>query len=275
MSAPLRVRFAPGDLLRARDLDADVGGEALHRARHVRAAHRTWGVAIGLGVTRCADGSAVIVGPGLGYDRRGREIVVGRPVVVPAVDRPEGSVVDLVAEAGRCGASLRWQDVAEPLGEGIVLARAEAGRGVLGALDASVAIAARPLAGGHVGSGALDVELAVGVFARATVDTSSGGFTATPTYVVTLGPAEDDGDAPLGNARDVAGPFLDVHDESPTGFALDVRFGVRIPAGGGAGLDLAAVAAARLGAAGAVTVRVTWVGVQSPERCDVDEPTRT
>jgi hypothetical protein len=256
-----RVRFATGDLLRARDLDADVAAEAHHRARHVRAAHRVWGVVIGLDVGLAAQGAAAVVGPGLAYDACGRELLSGGRRRLRAPRRASGSAVELVLADGRCGVELRWRDAGAPPREGVVLAGATVVGGALTSLDRSVRRTARPLAGGCVGRGVFDAELALGVFGTLTVDTSAAGFTSTPRYVATLVERPETGFAALGPAwRRVRGPFLAVHDEARESFAVDVRLAVRSAGRGTPELDSANLP-------DQLDVSIAWMGVEPPERC--------
>lgn len=273
-SALLRVGFAQDDLVRTRDLAADVAAEALHRERHVRAAHRTWGVVLGLRVALGASGSAVVVTPGFALDACGREILIGRPGTLRAPQRAEGTRVELVAEADACFPGLRWRDVGQPPGAGVVLARATAtSGGALVDLDPGVRPSARPLVGGRVGSGTAELDLPVKPLAQVAVDTSAAGFATTPRYVVTLEEPPDTGYAALGDAWSrIGGPFLDVHDETPSGFELDVRLAFRSspvdrlrPRDG----PRRATSASRARA----TVRATWLGVEVPERCEPNEYT--
>jgi hypothetical protein len=250
----IRVRYAQDDLLRARDLDADVAAEALHRARHVRAAHGTWGIAAGFDVTLLKDRPAAAVEPGLAYDACGGEIVSGRRRFVPAPAGASASVVELTVAAGQCGTRLWWRDPGAPLGDGVPLARARVGKGMLTALDLTVRRGARPLVGGRAGSGSFEIELTTEQSSSVAVDTSSFGFRTIPAYVITLAEGSPDGLVSLAAWRATCGPLIDVQNETATGFDVALRIGVQH-----------AVGDPRLPAD--MYVKLDWLGVEAPEPC--------
>ena len=247
-------------LLRAGDLAADVAAESEHRARHVAAAHRTWGIAIGLHVRLLAGGAAVAVGPGLAYDACGAERV-SPGAVLRAPAREEGAVVDLVLAAAPCpGRELGWRAPAQP-GREVPLARFTLAGGLLGDPDLSVRDAARPLSGGRIATGTATLDAEPDLFMTADVDTSAGGFAITPVYHVV--PRGDDAGAPEEadhhRRTPLLGPFCALRDPSPAGFTLDVRFAA-------AGDPRGVIEALRRIPA----LTVAWLGAEPPELCDPD-----
>jgi hypothetical protein len=83
-----RIRYYQGQPLLARDLQDEAAYEAGMNSLHVTAMHNTWGVAVGLEVGLSQDRRAVIIGPGMAYDR------CGQPIINPAaltidVPRPQ------------------------------------------------------------------------------------------------------------------------------------------------------------------------------------------
>ena len=78
-----RVRYVDGERLRACDLNVDAAHESWMLARHVRALHDTWGVALGYAVSVAPSGNALWLNPGLAYDCLGRSIVSPQPILVP------------------------------------------------------------------------------------------------------------------------------------------------------------------------------------------------
>ncbi|MFC7387814.1 hypothetical protein [Sphaerisporangium rhizosphaerae] len=116
-----RLRYARGQRILARDLRDQAAFDAQMRWWHNRAAHHAGGVASGLEV-RLAGGTAEIE-PGVAYDRRGRELVVGavRTVSLPAGLGPACLVLYLCA--GR--PELAWEagDGTAHHHDGVTLAR--------------------------------------------------------------------------------------------------------------------------------------------------------
>lgn len=70
-----RVRHVPGELLRSRDLGAEVGATAELMWWHQRALHDVPGAVAGLDPSLRGDGT-VAVTAGVGFDARGREVVL-------------------------------------------------------------------------------------------------------------------------------------------------------------------------------------------------------
>jgi hypothetical protein len=77
-----RVAYHEGQLLAGRDLTADLEHRIRMRRFHVGAVHDVWGVALGFQAGLSSDERSAVVGPGLAYDRLGREILSPRGVVL-------------------------------------------------------------------------------------------------------------------------------------------------------------------------------------------------
>lgn len=86
-----RLSYQDGQLLSARDLRDDVAFESRLRGLHVRALHRTWGVALGYEVYLSKQKDAVLIAPGVAYDCAGREISSSRTLVMELPGAPESS----------------------------------------------------------------------------------------------------------------------------------------------------------------------------------------
>src|SRR4051812_4682246 len=114
---------------------AAVDADAARRALHVRAVHGTWGVALGFELALADGGQAVAVGPGFGYDCRGREIASAELLQtrLPSLGEP----ADLVISA-ECGGRLRWREPGRGCDDELVLARAQFKDGHVVELDDSV-----------------------------------------------------------------------------------------------------------------------------------------
>ena len=223
--APPRVDWVARQLLGGGDLRAAEAFLDARRARHVRAAHRTWGVAVGLTVEISGTPPAVIVGPGLAYDACGRELLVERATIVPgsrtALAGKQPFTVALRSAGERCvpDAQLRVAGGRAPLAPG-----RDVSLGTVDPATGAVETAGRPhvatLAPAHVASGLVGVggvpAARTGGRLRAVVDTARAGFATTPWYVV---------EAVLGPAAVPAGlqVLLAVTAASPTSFTIDVR----------------------------------------------------
>jgi hypothetical protein len=302
----LRVRHRDGERLRARDLDADAAYETLMLARHVRALHATWGIALGFEVSLFPSGQALLVGPGLAYDCTGQAIVSSRAVTVPLPAAAGTRWFDLVARRaaslegpGRCGApaaddpsigeerpDFRLVNAGGPVGP-----KGEPpppGKGIRPGLDVPLArvkvplaagdlpdlsprryaqplarphVAAGFVAGGNLGISGMPLEW------MATIDTTSGGFSAEPpAYFAALAADPTGPDSsfapllqptPLAQRRRLLGPFVSIQAPTRTGFTLRVRL---------AALTLNELNALPVGwrtFVSALPVGVSWVGVES------------
>jgi hypothetical protein len=243
MTALTRVRFAQGEVLRAEDFEVHRCGLELLRSLHVRGAHRTWGVAMGFGVGVGRTRRTLVVGPGFGYDRRGRELVSHSTVLVPAPAEPGAYVLGLAR--GDCGLDWRWLDPGRVRDE-LVLCGSSVDplSGAFDDPDLSVRPGARS-SGGRIAAGRYEAPSDVrGSFA---VGTEEAGFTRTPFYFVTV-TGLDSGD------RVESGPLLELESSSATGFTLHARV------------------APGDGPPPAAKLNVHWVGVEMPDRCNSPDP---
>jgi hypothetical protein len=255
-----RLLHAQGDLLRARDLEADVGAERHARERHVIGVHATWGVGIGLEVTLAAGGGSVLVGPGFAYDPGGREIASPRTHRVAAPRSGADARLTLVVAApSACGGPVfGWRRTAEPVGEAVPLARVRMLKLQLTSVDTSVRLAARLHAGGRVAGGihaaVLKPRQALTTF---TVSTAAGGFARTPFYVATVADDETGALAAVGARwRQIHGSLLALRNETATQFVVEARLAART-----------ATTLSQLPAQ--LPLRLAWLGVEPRERCGV------
>lgn len=201
MIALERVRFAEGQLLRGCDLEEVVRGFELLRSLHVRAVHQSRGVALGFGVALDATRRHVVVDPGTGYDRRGRDVVSGRSASVPA---PSAEGTHVLVATSDCGVDFHWLEP-EHVRDELVLCNAEVATGTLGEPDLSARIGARG-PGARVAAGRQDATLVPSIH----VDTSAAGFLRTPAYFATL----------AGTHTDL---LLEVVNPTKTRFDLHIR----------------------------------------------------
>jgi len=234
VTPPTRIRFAEGRLLRGRDLEAGLAAEARQRTLHVCAAHSTGGVALGYAVGVGRQRRGAVVGPGFGYDRRGREVVSARTVFVP--NPSEDGTYDLVTSCQ----GTEWIEAGDAH-DGLLLARFELVQDELGDPDVGPRRSARG-PGGRLAGGTQEMQIDPSM----SVDTSAAGFQRTPYYFFTL--------AELDLRPWPLGPFLELVDPTSTGFDLTLR-------AGGSWRD---------SVGGPVTVH--WAGVEPPSRCGGFEP---
>lgn len=203
----MTVRHRDGELLRARDLAAEVAGEEARRAVHVLAVHDTWGVALGFSLVVGGSGRGAVVGPGFGYDRRGRELVSAATVFVP---RPAADGTYDLAVAAGCGLEWRWREPGRACADELVLARFSVADGVLSNPDVSVRRVCRRRRF-RLATGSLQTSLVHEIH----VSTDGAGFRRVPFYFATL---------ELPDLQQVApGPFLDLRGSSQVGFELHLR----------------------------------------------------
>lgn len=222
-----RIEFAHGDRLRAADLQHAHARESALHALHVRAVHRAWGVALGFAVVASADLRAVLVGPGLAYDRCGAGIVLTDAVRIP-LPAADGEHRLAVAPGPRwC-----WDAGALEVARVMV-----AGGLASGAPDTGGRVLA--VAAPHMAAGTLTVPQTGALRASARVDASRAAFVETPYYFAqSVGDRAGEGYEPGAHE-----PLLVIRDERPDGFMLDVyRLGRRHVAG--------------------VPVPVAWLGVE-------------
>jgi hypothetical protein len=229
-------RHRDGEELAARDLAADVANEDARRALHVRAVHGTWGVALGFDVQPDDATHALAVGPGFGYDCRGRAIVSPQQVLVPIPSLDETS--DLVVSAS-CGIRFCWRQPDRACDDDLVLVRAHFKGGRTTGLDTSVRHCCR----------ARRFRLAAGVAEtrlkeRIAVSTDAGSFASVPYFFATL---------EMGVQLTAT---VEIDSEKTSGF----RVVLRAPAD-----QLHDALSAN------VDVRVHWVGVEPLPRCGTEQ----
>jgi hypothetical protein len=264
-----RVLHVPGELLRSRDLRAQVRSDAERMWWHQRAVHDVVGAAVGL-LVRLDGGGGVLVSPGVGYDPRGREVVLSAEAGLPLPT--DISHVWALVLYGCCGPAprLAWLQLDRmERCDGVPLAQWSAGKG--GGLRPWPG-RRRPLARPRFASGAtlpgstawapwLALErraFAFGMEVR--VDTSAAGFAGRPVYFAWL-------QWPNIAARDprIARWSLGlqhVGDEIPDGFTFRVAITPR-------GFDAASVAGrvddAIVTWARTERLSVAWVGVDDDD----------
>jgi hypothetical protein len=248
-----RQVLAGGDLRNAeRFLDA-------RRARHVRGAHHTWGVALGLDVTVERDRS-LTVSPGLAYDVRSRELLVQHPTSVAPSDEQLAAGDDLVVAARSRGddaipaTELRVVSDRDPLmpGRDVPLAVVVAGAWYVDQRNRPhVARLAPPrIRSGFVAAGGATATVH-GDHLETTVDTTAAGFTTTPIYLVqALRPVTT---PPPG----VIGPLVSVRidattEPTATSFVAVIRYAAAGPAAGPQPV------------AGGLPVSLAWIGFEPP-----------
>jgi hypothetical protein len=261
-SAPLRVGWVERQLLAGADLRESHHYLDVLRARHMRGAHATWGVALGLSVSD-AGGGLVEIGPGLAYDARGRELLVSRPIHLAADVAGVQKIARIVVLQSRSDACVpqavaRVMPEPAPLRPGldIELATIDA--------DGVIDIDFRPhvcsLAAPRVAAGTVPIAGAgitgseVGFTAK--IDTSIGDFVDTPVYAV-----HAENVAP-GAPSNALGPLLTVSNASANGFTLEVRYVFR-------SVSDYTKAYAKAGRGGALPFALNWLGVEPPRLCGV------
>ena len=207
MKPLLAVRHKDGELLRARDLAAEVAGEAARRAVHVLAVHDTWGVALGFSLGVGRSGLGAVVGPGFGYDRRGGELVSAATAFVPG-PAADGRY-DLTVAAG-CRLEWRWREPGRACVDELVLARFSVADGVLSDPDVSVRrVCQRRRFRLAAGSKKTTLDQLI------EVSTTSGGFRNVPFYFATL---------ELPELQEAAqGPLVDIRGSADDAFELHLR----------------------------------------------------
>src|SRR5690348_14286372 len=112
-----RLRHHQGQHLQVADLQDEYDNLTWLRGLHVLGLHDTWGIALGFSVQLGPKKSnTVLVGPGLAYDCRGREIVLIQTHAVAGPQGgsaiPDGTVITLVmrydADLGQREAGWEW-----------------------------------------------------------------------------------------------------------------------------------------------------------------------
>jgi hypothetical protein len=216
-----RVRFVHGQRLPAADLRDAVRGELRRQELHVVAAHRTWGIALGLEVR--AGVTAARVQPGAAFDVRGRvlalrcEAVAVAPELLVKAEKP----VELVIALRDGCATVRFSAEADVrLGLDVPLAGFTPKDGELGEPDLTRRRFARSLARARIGRGTATIQIdptSGSPYAGAFVDTSVAGFVRRPSYVITRVAADEIGAE--------ASAFVWIADASPGGFTVRIWTG--------------------------------------------------
>jgi hypothetical protein len=103
-----RVRHVPGELLGSRDLGAQVHADAELMWWHQRALHDVPGIVAGLTTTVQPD-ATIVVAPGLGFDARGREVLLRAEAAIPPPQDPAHTFVLVLRRCGdRRAPRLAW-----------------------------------------------------------------------------------------------------------------------------------------------------------------------
>jgi hypothetical protein len=260
-----RVLHVPGELLRSRDLGAQVRSDAERMWWHQRAVHDAVGAVVGLTATLDAN-RIVTVAPGVGYDPCGREVVLEAEAAIAA---PQDAARTLALVLHRCGERraprLGWVrlDRMERC-DGVPLARLSPGQGGLEPWPGRVRPLARPrFASGATLPGAtawepwLALERRTPAFGlEVRVDTSAAGFTGRPAYFAWL-------QWPGIATRDPRIAILSlglqhVADETPAGFTFRIAVAARVFR---AQVGSPRIHAAILTWARTERLSVAWVGV--------------
>jgi len=285
-----RLGFFEGAEMLRRDLRDVVGHEARMLALHVLAAHRTWGIAVGLTASLDPSGTIVTVAEGAAFDRAGDVLslatssISAPTIATPGIARP---TFDLLLRAvpfssASCArdhacdglspamprVELRWS-LAHTLATGQALLGDHTQLGIdipiarfvrqpdgsLIGPDGSERRVVRGLVRPHIASG----QAAAGSFAWSDgpadiwvhVDTSASGFGTTPVYIATLGGVA--ASAPM------VGPWLHVEDATVSGFIARLVAGAS-PIQPAATLHTLLRSAAR-------SATIAWMGVESTRAC--------
>lgn len=224
LSIPLeRITWRDGQDLDSRDLRDSQRNAERFRHLHIHYQHKTWGVVDGLNVVALGTSMAGVTN-GYALDIEGAEMLVPTPTLVPVPENiTTASTMYLVisrsgesecscdsatppdlatlcpgitSSASLWRGSLSWKTVKQVrVGLDVLLARAVISNGSLaGNIDTSVQRRAATMAQSRIWSDATqadqtgwtDAKEAWVSTIRATVDTSAGGFVATPVYFAWL-----------------------------------------------------------------------------------------
>ncbi len=253
-AVPERIRWYEGSRLTRRDLAGAIEHEARLLELHVRAAHDTHGVALGLGVALAAGAKAVVVQPGLAYSCRGASVLLHAATTLDAPPmRASGTRFDLLLVAaqssGACAqpqldctgarvrarASLHWRSADDDDArcacdipdDAIELGRfVRSSAGTLAGPDNTRRRVVRGLVRPHVASGVT----APGALAWAqgasdlvaSIDTTAAGFTTTPVYLAQIA-------SPTPWVSGLVAPFVSVGQASPTRFNVHLSIAAKPP----------------------------------------------
>jgi hypothetical protein len=224
-----RVLHHDAELLRGRDLRAQVHSDAERMQWHQRAVHDAVGAVLGL-VVRPDGFSGVRVSSGVGYDPCGREVVLAQEAQLPLPEDIHHVWALLLRSCGKRAPRLEWVQVDRMRRcDGVPLAQWSAGKG--GGLKPWPG-RTRPLARPRFASGAtlpgstawapwLALERQMFAFGlEVRVDTSAAGFAGLPLYFAWLqwpGIADRDPRVAIASLG-----FQHVADETPDGFTFRV-----------------------------------------------------
>jgi hypothetical protein len=257
--APQRVDWIDRQLLAGTDLRAAHAYLDVLRARHLRGAHATWGVALGLSV-RDVGGGVFEVGEGLAYDALGRELLVPRPIQVAASVASGRRTIALRSVGDRCVpqavAHVVNDDRELRAGLDVPVAVVDAA----GTIESETRAHVRTLAPARVASGSVPVAGA-GITGsplafKAKIETGNAGFVGTPAYVVQAQ------DAARSTPAGAFGPLLAVSGATPVEFTLEARYVFRSVADYKKALE-------QTSGGGALPFAVDWLGVEAPGPCGV------
>jgi hypothetical protein len=190
-----RIAFLDGQTLSARDFNDQWRNEARYRAMHNRYLHRTWGIALGLEASIAAGGRAAVVEPGYAIDSAGNDVLLLGQKEVAVPDLPLAQVFMLAIAAG--GVCEWWPAKAWVTGPHVPLLAAWAQNGAMaGAVDFDVRRYAHSMAIPRMAAGSTEARhtrwkagAGPAVWIEAVVDTSDGGFVASPQYFVEADPS--------------------------------------------------------------------------------------
>ncbi len=264
--APDRIDWVYRQILAGGDLRGAERFLDARRARHVRGAHHTWGVALGLDISVERDRS-LTVSPGLAYDAFSRELLVQHDTSVFPTNEQLASGDDLVVAARSRGddaipaADLRVVSDHDPLvpGRDVALGTVVAGAWYADQRNRPHVARLAPwrVRSGFVAAGGVSATVAGGHL-EATIDTTAAGFETTPLYLLqALVPATL---PPAG----VLGPLVSIRNDATvvptaTSFVAVIRYAATGPA------------AVPQPAAGGLPVSLVWVGLEPPPAYGVTE----
>jgi hypothetical protein len=285
----VRLRHYQGQRLQAADLQEEYDQLTRLRRLHVRGLHDTWGIALGFEVDLASNGG-VFVGPGLAYDRLGREIVLTQARSLPGPGIQPGEinytlvmsydadlgrrsagqeVIPCVDTQGRPGLEqpvFTWRPAGEVrLGLEVPLAAVQVTPNGTSSLSLEVRRYTQPLARPHLAGGVTPPEQVweiwreesnetfIGIQTR--VDTGGAGFVGTPYYLASLRAI------PIQAAPGPAVLFTSVDQPDATGFTFRVIIGQSVP-GIASTFSTAAVSTATL-----FPWRVSWFGLERVGGC--------
>jgi len=285
-----RLSFFDGVELRRGDLHDVVGHEARMLGLHVLAAHRTWGIALGLAASLDPSSTIVTVAEGAAFTSTGDVLAMATSSIAapttatPGIAQPTFDLLMRAAPLGAPGCvrertcdgvppvvprvELRWslaQSLAGGatllgddvrLGADVPIARfVRRADGTLAGPDGSERRVVRGLVRPHVAFGQSSADELTWNDGTADIwvhiDASTSGFNTTPVYFASLGGVA--ASAPL------VGPWLHVESAAPTGFIARLVAGTS-PAQPAAAQHTLLRSAAR-------SATIAWMGVEPTRAC--------